>query len=125
MRQTLTVLLMLARVLGIEQMLTGFGLWFGGFSNRALHTGLGSLFVLVTWIIAVIALFALPKRGVALFALAWGALVLWFGMAQTTLLVGSAHWTVRIAHLLMAAATLGIIEALVKSVKLHVSAREV
>jgi len=95
-------------------------IWFGVLTGAvAFHAAAGSLFVLVLWIIALIALFALPTRGLALFALFWGALVLWFGMAQTTMLVGGAHWAVRLAHLLVGIAALGLIERLAAAVRRH------
>ena len=111
---------MLARLLGVVQILLGLGLWLGWAPNVVmLHTALGSLFVLTVWIIGAIALFALSKRGVALFTLLWGALVLWLGMAQTTLLPGAGHWAVRVAHLLVGLAAMGLVESLGKAVKLH------
>jgi hypothetical protein len=123
MRKTLTVLLMLARLLGVVQLVVGLCMWVGLLKVVALHSALGSLFVLVTWIIAGIALFALPRRGVALFTLLIGGIVLWFGMAQVTLLAGSMHWAVRVVHLLLGLATLGLIESLAKAVKRHLATR--
>jgi hypothetical protein len=123
MQKSLTSFIMLARLLGVVQIVVGLGMWFGLLGGAVtFHTALGSLFVLTVWIVAGIALFALPKRGVALFTLPWGALVLWFGMAQTTLLIGSAHWAVRVAHLLVGVATLGLVEALGRGVKRHKAA---
>jgi hypothetical protein len=120
MRLTIIVLQMLARLLGVTQILIGFAIWLGWAPKAVvLHTALGSLFVLVVWIIGTIALFALSKRGVALFTLLWGALVLWLGMAQTTLLPGGLHWSVRLAHLLVGLAAMGLAESLGKAVKLH------
>jgi hypothetical protein len=123
MRPTLVVLLMLGRLLGVVQILTGLALWMGWLSNAtALHIALGSLLVLVLWMIALIALFVLPARTVPLVALFWGGVVLWLGMAQTTLLAGPAHWSIRIAHLVVGLAALGLIESLAKATKRHWSA---
>jgi hypothetical protein len=125
MRKTITVFLMLARLLGVLQLLVGLGLWFGLWTTAvSFHSASGALFVLVLWIVALIALFALPKRGVALFTLFWGGLVLWLGMAQTTLLVGSGHWAVRVAHLLVGVAAMGLAESLGKATKVHWLARD-
>jgi hypothetical protein len=124
MRSTLTILSMLARLIGVVQIVTGLSLWLGWLTNaRTLHIALGSLLALVIWIIALLALFALSTRGVALFTLLWGALMLWLGMAQTGLLVGTGHWAVRLAHLLVGLAALGLAESLTKAVKAHWSAR--
>jgi len=124
MRPTVTILLMLARLLGALQLVVGLAMWFGALPNAvAVHTMTGSLFVLVLWIVAVIALFSLSSRGVPLVALLWGGLVLWLGMAQTTLLVGAAHWAVRLAHLLVGVAAIGLSESLAKAVRSHWAAR--
>jgi hypothetical protein len=120
MSKTVAVLQMLARLLGVVQILVGLAIWFGWAKSAvAFHSVAGSLFVLVVWIIAIIALFALPRRTLPLITLLVAGVVLWFGMAQTTLLVGSAHWAVRLAHLLIGLATMGLSESLSKAVKLH------
>src|SRR4051812_30609308 len=77
MTRLTTILIMIARLLGVAQIVTGFAFWFGWMPNTAPHFGMGSLLVLVVWIIALIGLFALPKRGVPLITLLWGGLVLW------------------------------------------------
>lgn len=117
---TVKILQMLARLLGVVQILVGLAMWFG-WAPRAtvFHTAVGSLFVLILWIIAAIALFTLSKRGVALFTLLWGALVLWFGMAQMTFLPGAGHWVIRVAHLLVGVAAIGLAERLASATRLH------
>ena len=126
MRKTVAVLAMLGRLLGVIQILVGLACWFG-FAARAVafHMAVGSLFVLVLWIVGLIALFVLDKRWLALFTLLWGGLVLWFGMAQTTLLVGTGHWAVRLAHLLVGMAAIALIESLGKAMKAHYAAATV
>lgn len=125
MSKTVKVLLVLARLLAAIQIVVGFAIWFGWSAKPvAFHSALGSLFVLVVWIVALIALFTLSHRLVPLITLLVGGLLLWFGMAQTSLLVGSGHWAVRVAHLLVALATLGLVEALAKAVRVHLAARE-
>jgi hypothetical protein len=115
---------MLARLLGVVQIVVGLCLWFGYLTGAvALHSALGSLFVLVAWIVAGIALFALSKRGLPLFTLLLGGVVLWFGMAQTTFLPGALHWAVRLTHLLIGLALLGLVESLAKGVKRHLATR--
>jgi len=124
MKPTLTALLILARGLGVFQILTGFALWFGWLPHAvAVHVALGSLLVLVLWMVSLIALFVLSKRAVPLIALFWGGLVLWLGMAQTTLALGAAHWAIRVAHLVVGLAALGFIESLAKATKRHWSVR--
>jgi hypothetical protein len=123
MQKTVAVLAMLGRLLGVIQILVGLAIWFG-FAEKAVafHVTVGSLFVLVLWIVALIALFVLDKRGLALFTLLWGGFVLWFGMAQTTLFVGTGHWVVRLAHLLVGMAAIGLVDSLGRAMKMHYAA---
>jgi len=120
MRKFLFAAQMLVRIAGAAQILLGFLIWFGiGASLVQLHFAIGGIFVLALWIVAVIALFVLPTRGMALLALIWGALVLWLGMAQTTLMVGSMHWVIRVVHLLVGLAAIGLGDRLAAAVNRH------
>ena len=126
MKKTVVVLTMLARLLGVVQILVGLAIWFGFAAGAvAFHMAVGSVFVLLLWIVGVIALFVLDRRGLPLFTLLWGGLVLWFGMAQTTLLVGSGHWAIRLAHLLVGMAAIGLVESLGKAMRAHFDAAAV
>ena len=109
---------MLGRLLGAVQIIVGVAMWMHMLAGAAaFHTAAGSIFVLVLWAVAAIALFALPKRTIPLFALLWGGVILWFGVAQTTFLRGGAHWSVQLAHLLLGVAALGLIESLGSAVR--------
>lgn len=119
MPKLVTVLLMIARLLGVLQIVLGVAIWVGFAGVVAVHAILGSLLVLDAWIIGLIALFALSKRALPLLLLVFGGAVMWFGVAQTSLLVGSAHWAIRVLHLLLGIALLGLIEALAKAIRLH------
>jgi hypothetical protein len=119
MRKLVTPLLMIARLLVALQVILGLAIWFGVATVTQLHIALGSLFVLDVWILAVIALFALPARGLPLLTLVMGGVVMWFGVAQRTMLIGPAHWAVRLIHLLLGVATMGLVEPLVKAIKRH------
>lgn len=111
---------MLTRLLGVVQIVIGIAIWFGAApATVPFHAAAGSLLVLVIWIIAVIALFALPRRGLPLFTLLWGGIVLWLGMAQRTLVVGSGHWVIRVAHLVIGLAALGLAESLASATRRH------
>jgi hypothetical protein len=125
MSKLVGVLQMLARLLGVVQLLVGLAIWFGWATSAvAFHSAVGSLFVLIVWVIAIIALFALSRRALPLITLLVASVALWFGMAQTTLLVGSAHWAVRVAHLLVGVATMGLAEVLGKAVRRHHAAQQ-
>jgi len=119
MIKLITPLQMLARLLIALQVILGLAIWFGYISVTQIHIALGSLFVLDVWIIALIALFALPRRMLPFITLIMGGIVMWFGVAQRTMMLGDLHWAVRVVHLLLGLATMGLVEPLVKAVKQH------
>lgn len=125
MRNFIKTLLMIARALVAAQIVLGLLIWFGKISLTQAHIGLGSLFVLDLWVLGVIALFALSARGLSLLTLLMGGVIMWLGVAQTTLLVGSAHWAVRILHLLLGVSAMGLVEPLTKALLSHFSKPDV
>jgi len=124
MRNLIKTLLMLARLLVAAQVILGLLIWFGKISVTQIHIALGSLFVLDLWLLAVIALFALSARGLSLFSLLLGGVIMWLGVAQRTMLLGSAHWAVQVVHLLLGVSAMGLIEPLTKSLLAHYANRD-
>jgi len=109
-------LLFFARIFFGIQLVLGALIWFKDTSLVQVHVIQGGLFVLVIWILAIIALFVLDKRGLPLLTLLMGGVILWFGVAQRTFLVGSGHWAIRVLHLLLGVAAMGLVEPLAKAV---------
>jgi hypothetical protein len=123
MRNLIKVLRLTARVLVAAQIVLGLLIWFGKISLTQAHIGIGSLFVLDLWALGIIALFALSARGLSLLTLLMGGLIMWLGVAQTTLLVGPAHWAIRILHLLLGISAMGLVEPLTKALLAHYAER--
>ena len=119
MINSVKALRMIARLLFVAQLVLGLLIWFGNTSLAQVHVAIGGLFVLAIWLMAVIALFVLDRRGLPLFALLFGGVIIWFGVAQRTFLVGSAHWAIRVLHLLLGIAAMGLVEPLAKAVIAH------
>ena len=120
MRNLVKILLMLARLLVTVQLILGLLIWFAQMvSVKQLHIALGSIYVLDLWILGIIALFALSARGLSLLTLLMGGVIMWLGVAQSTLLVGSAHWAVQVLHLLLGVAAMGLVEPLSKALFAH------
>jgi hypothetical protein len=124
MRNFVKVLLMLARLLITAQVILGLLIWFGRISFTQAHIALGSLFVLDLWLLGVIALFALSARGLSLFSLLLGGVIMWLGVAQRTMLVGSLHWAVQVVHLLLGLSAMAIVEPLSRALLAHYAARD-
>ena len=91
-------------------MIIGLLLWTHTAENLAsLHMLLGILVVAALWVIGIAQSFA---RGgswaLTAGALILGALVLYLGMIQSTLMVGEFHWAIQVVHLLLGLAAIGV-----------------
>jgi hypothetical protein len=109
MRATAAISLWIVRVAGTLQLLLGALFWTGhAYSFLPLHIVSGVVIVLTLWTVAVLALVARTRRGLALFGLFWGLALPAFGMVQASVLVGSMHWIIRVLHLIMGLAAMAL-----------------
>jgi hypothetical protein len=109
--------LWVVRLTGITQVVLGIVFWTGrALPLIPLHMAIGLTFVLALWVLAGLALRAGGNRPLALFAGAWGALVLLFGMTQIRLLLGPMHWIVQVAHLLLGIAAMALAGLLARTI---------
>jgi hypothetical protein len=123
MKTTANIAQMLVRGLGVILILLGITFWSGHALNLVnLHMAIGVLFVLSLWVLAGLAgAVHLPIRLVLLGVL-WGVVVLWLGMVQRTMLVGSMHWIIRVLHLLVGLAAMGVGDSIGRRVKMTLDA---
>lgn len=104
-------LLVLLRLLAGIQLVVGIGFWTGHwFGLRPFHMAVGTLFVLVLWAIALLALRTGRATQLAVLTLVWGAVVAAFGMVQQRLVIGEWHWIVQVLHLATAVAAMPLAE---------------
>jgi hypothetical protein len=109
MRATAAISLWIVRVAGTLQLLLGALFWTGhAYSFLPLHIVSGVVIVMTLWTVAVLALVARTRRGLALFGLFWGLALPAFGMVQASVLVGSMHWIIRVLHLIMGLAAMAL-----------------
>ena len=109
MRPTAAISLWIVRLAGTLQLVLGALFWTGhAYIFLPLHIISGTVIVLTLWTVAVLALIAGIRRGLALFGLVWGFALPAFGMQQAAMLVGSMHWIVRVLHLLMGLAAMAL-----------------
>lgn len=118
MRTTTMVAQIVVRLFGLILLILGFTFW----SGHALqlvntHMLIGVLFVLALWTLSGVAAAARQSGGMVAFGFIWGVVVLALGMTQTTLMPGSAHWGIRVLHLLVGLAAMGLGENLAKRIK--------
>ncbi len=112
--------LMVLRLCVVLAVILGLCFWLNilqpGGTLLQVHQLLGLLVVLSLWIIGVMALLRGSIGGGAL-ALVWGALVLYVGLNQETMLPGSSHWVIQALHLLLGLAAGGVGETVARRYK--------
>lgn len=124
MRTTTAISLWIVRISGTLQLLLGVLFWTGhAYKYLPLHIINGVVIVLTLWTVAVLALVARTHRGLAVFGLLWGLALPAFGIEQVAVLVGSTHWIIRVTHLLMGLAAMGIAGTLGQAVLAALPAR--
>lgn len=115
------ILLAILRLLASVQLLLGVCFWLGyALTWIPFHLAVGSLFVLVLWIMGIVGARQGAGAGMAIAAIGWGLLVAAIGMVQQRVLIGEMHWIVRVTHLIVALAALplaGVIYARVQKAR--------
>jgi hypothetical protein len=107
------ILLMLMRVGAGVQVVVGLGLWSGRwYSLVDMHRTVGIAYVVLLWVLAIIALVQRRSVKVALFAVLWGFVIAMLGFTQQRILIGDLHWIVRVVHLIVGLAAMPIAERL-------------
>lgn len=113
MKIATTVAQMLVRITGLFQIIVGVLLWTGNLLNLTpLHTLIGFVLVLSLWALALLSARAGVPIGLVALALVWGLITVILGMTQTQLLPGSAHWVIRVLHLVVGLGAMGLGETL-------------
>lgn len=113
MRITVTVLQMLVRLCFVVQLVLGILFWTGhGLTLLPLHMTVGIVFVAALWLTSILGAVARVPVGLVVVGLVWGGITIALGMTQMTLLPGSAHWVIQVAHLLLGMGAIGINERL-------------
>jgi hypothetical protein len=99
------------RLAALAQIVLGTLFWTGHAAALVpAHMAVGTVFVFALWFSAALAARAgIGWRSLVPLIVA-GLLVAWLGMAQRSLLPGSFHWVVRLAHLLAGVVALALAE---------------
>src|SRR5262245_46480710 len=99
----------LVGLLGLTQLVLGVFFWAGHLQQLIpLHMVLGVAFVLGLWTIAILSWAAGGSRPLAVVALLWGLVIVAFGMTQAQILPGPYHWVIRVLHLAVGIAGMGM-----------------
>jgi uncharacterized membrane protein len=97
-------------IAGLLALLLGLALWIWGASTLVqMHMLLGLLTVASLWVIGIAQAFSPGGSWLtAGLAVLIGAVVLWLGMVQTSLMTGSSHWVIQLLHLVLGVAAIGV-----------------
>src|SRR4051812_11192977 len=118
MRTATTVIQMLVRGLGLVMIVLGLLFWTGNaLTLIGLHMLIGVVVVLLLWALAIMAARSGVSLGLVALGIAWGLIVAALGILQNRLLPGDFHWVIKVLHLLVGIAALGIAERLAGSIK--------
>jgi len=113
MKTAITVLRMLVRLCFVVLLVLGIIFWTGhGLSLIPTHMTIGIILVVSLWLTAILAAIARAPMGLVIAGLLWGALTIWLGASQMSLLPGGAHWIIQVLHLLVGMGAVGINERL-------------
>lgn len=117
MRPATNIARWVVRITGPALVLLGLAFWLGYARTLVpLHMALGGLLDLGLLVLAVVAFIAGARRGLAALGLVWVLVLPALGMAQMSLLPGPSHWIIRVLHLVVGLAAMGIADRLARGV---------
>ncbi|HEU5102664.1 MAG TPA: hypothetical protein VFU22_26750 [Roseiflexaceae bacterium] len=118
MRTATTVIQMLIRLAGLIMIVLGLLFWTGNaLALIPVHMLLGLVLVILLWVQAGLAARARVGVGMVALAFVWGIVVVALGMTQSRLLPGDFHWVIKVLHLLVGIAALGLADRLAAAIK--------
>jgi len=119
-----TVFQVIVRASGLVQITLGLLFWSGNALGLIrVHMLVGLLLVLSLWALALIGARLGVSPALVALALAWGLLTPALGLTQDRLLVGSGHWSIQVAHLLVGLAAIAQAENLARRGKARLAER--
>ncbi|HET9983959.1 MAG TPA: hypothetical protein VFQ38_10245 [Longimicrobiales bacterium] len=115
MRVATNIARWVVRLTGLAQIVLGLVFWSGhAVALIPLHMAVGGLFTLGLLVLAGLAIGARVRPGLGALGVAWVILLPALGMGQMSLLPGAAHWIVRVLHLVVGLAAMGIADRLAR-----------
>jgi hypothetical protein len=118
MRTATTVIQMLIRLAGLIMIALGLLFWTGNaLALIPVHMLLGIVLVILLWVQAGLAARSGVGLGMVALAFVWGLVVVALGMTQSQLLPGDFHWVIKLLHLLVGIAALGLADRLAAEIK--------
>ena len=109
------------RLCGLVALLFGILLWIENHKLMPLHMLLGFILVIGLWTLSVMALIT-RLYGLGIAGIVWGLVVVGLGNAQMSIMPGASHWVIRVVHLIVGLAAIGLAETIAKRARVARSA---
>ncbi|HEX7359415.1 MAG TPA: hypothetical protein VF283_02885 [Bryobacteraceae bacterium] len=118
MKVTTIVVQTIIRLVWLALIVLGALFWSGNaLTLVTIHMDLGVIFVILLWIIAILALFARAGIALPIVAIIWGFIVAIYGMMMMHLVAGGNSWPAGVVHLLIGIVGIGFAEMLGARIK--------
>lgn len=116
---TMKISTMLLRVFFLINLILGILFWSGNEPGGLvlLHMLVGIAFVALLWVVGTIAALRTGSMGLQVGTFVTGLIIAIVGLSQANILVGPAHWVVKVVHLLLALVGIGLAEMCAGRVK--------
>lgn len=114
MQTFMRILIWAGQLAGLGAITLGLLHWFFHISFINLHMLFGILVTLALLTIGIVAIFTRKLRVLGVIAVVFALVVPVFGRTQMLILVGNFHWLIQVAHLLVGATAVTLIEGLGK-----------
>ncbi|MFL5628030.1 MAG: hypothetical protein ACJ788_20825, partial [Ktedonobacteraceae bacterium] len=96
-------------IAGLGALTLGLLFWIANIDLRNVHMLFGLIVALSLLVLGIVGVFTRGMRVLGVVAIVYALIVPVFGLTQATLLVGSLHWLIQTAHLLVGLGALALI----------------
>ena len=104
------IVVWIGRIAGLGALLLGLLFWIANIDVISIHMLLGLTVALALLALSIVMIFNRGMRLLGIVGIVYTIILTIFGLKQATLLVGSTHWLIQAAHLLVGIGALALIQ---------------
>src|SRR5260370_16196880 len=106
--RVLTIFDWILRIAGLGALVLGLLFWFAQFNVINIHMLFGLTVALALLVISLMAVFSRGMRLMGAIGIVYALILPVFGLNQELLLIGSMHWLIQVAHMLVGIGALAL-----------------
>lgn len=106
------IIVWIGRVAGLGALLLGLLFWIANIDFISVHMLFGLTVALALLLLSILLVFTRGMRLLGIVGIVYTVILPVFGLRQATLLVGSMHWLIQVAHLLVGIGALALIQVM-------------